>query len=194
MARPKEFERDDALRAGVEVFWRKGFAPTTTEDLTRAMGIGRQSFYDTFGDKRQCFLDALRAYSRHEIGEQVALLCRTSPPLAALRLLLQSAITCTPERKGAGCLAMNAAVEFGATDEEVGAILQADAAILQDAVIRRLADAKTDGSLPDTLDVEQAARMVLCTRMGLVLGAKTGQPAAQLQQTIDFTLEQLTRR
>jgi len=35
----------------MSVFWRKGYAATSTDDLLRAMNIGRQSMYDTFGDK-----------------------------------------------------------------------------------------------------------------------------------------------
>jgi hypothetical protein len=50
MARQKEFERDEALRTAMHVFQRQGFG-ATTDDLRHAIGIGRQSFYDTF--KRQ---------------------------------------------------------------------------------------------------------------------------------------------
>lgn len=71
MARPKEFDRDDALRAAVHVFWRQGYAATTTSDLVLAMGIGRQSFYDTFGDRRRLYVEALRRYAREEIAAQV---------------------------------------------------------------------------------------------------------------------------
>ena len=39
MARPKSFDRDDALQAGVEAFWRQGYAATTTDDLARATGV-----------------------------------------------------------------------------------------------------------------------------------------------------------
>ena len=79
MGRPKAFDPDEALQAGVELFWRQGYAATTTDDLARAMGIGRQSFYDTFGDKRRCYLEALRRYSHAEIGRQVAAMRGLAP-------------------------------------------------------------------------------------------------------------------
>jgi AcrR family transcriptional regulator len=80
MGRPKAFDPDEALQAGVELFWRQGYAATTTDDLARAMRIGRQSFYDTFGDKRRCYLKALRRYSLGEIGRQIEVM-RGLPPL-----------------------------------------------------------------------------------------------------------------
>ena len=51
MARNKEFDRDDALDAAIGVFREHGFEGTSTDMLVRAMKIGRQSLYYTFGDK-----------------------------------------------------------------------------------------------------------------------------------------------
>ncbi|OWJ59872.1 TetR/AcrR family transcriptional regulator, partial [Inquilinus limosus] len=48
MARPKEFDSEKALDAAIEVFREHGFDGTSTDMLVRAMGIGRQSLYDTF--------------------------------------------------------------------------------------------------------------------------------------------------
>jgi len=62
MARPKEFNQDSALRKAIRLFSRQGFAATSTDDLMRAMDVGRQSMYDTFGDKRALFLKALEIY------------------------------------------------------------------------------------------------------------------------------------
>src|SRR5258707_13616400 len=71
MARAKEFDRDVALRRAIPVFWKKGFARTSTEDLVAAMGIGKQSLYDTFGDKRGLFLEALRTYNSEGVASLV---------------------------------------------------------------------------------------------------------------------------
>ena len=63
MARSKEFDRDAALQAAILTFAARGFEGTSTDDLLLAMGIGRRSMYDTFGDKRQLYLAALRRYA-----------------------------------------------------------------------------------------------------------------------------------
>ncbi|HWO37519.1 MAG TPA: TetR family transcriptional regulator [Candidatus Acidoferrum sp.] len=52
MARPKEVDQNSALRKAIRLSPQQGFAATSTDDLMRAMEGGRQSMYDTFGDKR----------------------------------------------------------------------------------------------------------------------------------------------
>ncbi len=55
MARPKEFDSDKALNTAIGVFSEHGFEGTSAGMLTDAMKIGRQSLYDTFGDKWQLY-------------------------------------------------------------------------------------------------------------------------------------------
>ncbi|HEY0146371.1 MAG TPA: TetR family transcriptional regulator [Methylovirgula sp.] len=46
----------------MKVLWAKSYAATSTEDLLQAMGLGRQSLYNAFGDNRRLYLEALAAY------------------------------------------------------------------------------------------------------------------------------------
>src|SRR5260370_5088868 len=62
MARTKEFDPDKALKIAVNVFWRLGYEHTSLETLMRAMGISKQSLYDTFGDKRSIYFRAMSRY------------------------------------------------------------------------------------------------------------------------------------
>src|ERR1700761_2243502 len=88
MARPREFDRDVALDRAIGVFWANGFAATSTEDLTAAMGIGRQSLYNAFGDKRRLYLEALGAYQARSVGGHLARLNGPVSPLEGVRDLL----------------------------------------------------------------------------------------------------------
>src|ERR1700689_3862550 len=58
MARPKQFDQISALRKAIRLFSQQGFAATSTDELMCVMNVGRQSMYDTFGDKRALFLKA----------------------------------------------------------------------------------------------------------------------------------------
>jgi len=190
MARPKGFDRDEALQAGVEVFWRQGYAATTTDDLARAMGIGRQSFYDTFGDKRRCYLEALRSYSGGEIGRQIATM-RGLVPLDAVRALLRGPADATMARRGLGCLAVNAFTEHGGHDPEVLAALKPSGEQLEAAVREVLSEAKARGDVAASLDERRATRAILTVRAGLMVRAKAGASASELREVADFAVDQL---
>src|SRR5260370_17313552 len=90
MARPKEFDQEKALRKAIHLFSQQGFAATSTDDLMRVMEVGRQSMYDTFGDKRALFLKALELYvteSVHSINMEL------ERPGSALRAVQSPLVT-----------------------------------------------------------------------------------------------------
>jgi len=68
MARPREFDVDEALGRATEVFWKRGYEATSVQDLVDALGVNRASLYGTFGDKAQLFSAVLDRYRREVNG------------------------------------------------------------------------------------------------------------------------------
>jgi len=87
MARPREFDREEALERATGVFWAKGFAATSTDDLLTAMGIGRQSLYNAFQD-RALYLEALERYQRTTTAGHLRRLDGAASPVAGIKALL----------------------------------------------------------------------------------------------------------
>jgi TetR/AcrR family transcriptional regulator, transcriptional repressor for nem operon len=85
MARSKEFDQEKSLRKAVRLFSQQGFAATSTDELMRVMGVGRQSMYDTFGDKRELFLRALEMYVMESVQSINAELEKPGSALSAVR-------------------------------------------------------------------------------------------------------------
>src|SRR3546814_3777397 len=55
MGRTRNFDLTEALDRATREFWDKGYAGTSLDDLTEAMGIARPSLYRAFGNKEQLF-------------------------------------------------------------------------------------------------------------------------------------------
>jgi TetR/AcrR family transcriptional repressor of nem operon len=62
MVRCKEFDTEEALQRVLEVFQAKGFDGASIRDLMEAMGINRQSLFDTYGHKEFLYHTALDRY------------------------------------------------------------------------------------------------------------------------------------
>ena len=88
MARPTEFDRDEALASAIKVFSSHGYEGSSTATLLERMGIGRQSLYGAFGDKRRLFLEALKRHNAESLAEIIAPLDADLPCLEALEASL----------------------------------------------------------------------------------------------------------
>ena len=84
--RPRAFEPDVALSRALETFRDGGFAATSLDDLSAAMGINRPSLYGAFGDKRDLFLKAYERY-RADVSAQFA---KAFDPALSLRQSLDT--------------------------------------------------------------------------------------------------------
>ena len=60
--RPREFDRDEAVRKAMELFWKNGYMQTTLGDLCKVMNISAPSFYCAFDTKETLFIEAAGHY------------------------------------------------------------------------------------------------------------------------------------
>ncbi len=92
MARNKEFDKDKALAAAIGVFREHGFEGTSTNMLVRAMGIGRQSLYDTYGDKWRLYCHAVERYSDMETKAHIEMLLGQPRAVDGLRAMIDRVV------------------------------------------------------------------------------------------------------
>ncbi|MBA5778518.1 TetR/AcrR family transcriptional regulator [Stappia sp. F7233] len=120
MARPREFEIDEALEMAMHVFWSKGYEATTLPDLLDAMGISRGSFYKAFHDKRSVYFAALERYEETRVGVTVGNLTDSSNGRGRDRIAdLFTRLAAADGRDG--CFLCNAAIDRAPHDPEVEA-------------------------------------------------------------------------
>jgi TetR/AcrR family transcriptional repressor of nem operon len=192
MARHKEFDRDDVLQKAMEVFWSRGYAAASLQDLVGHMGINRQSIYDTFGDKHALYLQALDRYREVESRKLFELLERPGSVRKALRQLftgvVEAALSDAPRR---GCLMGNAMSELAGRCKETAAKTCSSMAEVEGAFYRALSRGKKEGELKGIRDPRAVARFLYSSLQGLILMAKATQDRKTLEDVVKVTLSVL---
>jgi TetR/AcrR family transcriptional regulator, transcriptional repressor for nem operon len=186
MARPKEFDQEKALRKAIRLFSQQGFAATSTDDLMRVMDVGRQSMYDTFGEKKALFLKALEMYVRESVEYICVELQRPGSALSGV----QKALVTFAERKdlssAEGCMGLNAISEFGQRDEDVSRITRKAARLQRQTLISVLTKAKKRGELSSDADLDSMADFFESTLAGIRMAAKAGKSRQALRKIAVF--------
>lgn len=94
----------------MRVFWRRGFAEASYDDLTRATGVSRKGLYTSFGDKRSLFIKALQRYRQKQAIEFLAELDQPDADMDAIhRLFLRFAELAKTPGGRLGCFMANTA-------------------------------------------------------------------------------------
>ena len=84
MARKATFDRNEALKTAMELFWSKGFQGTSMKDLEAALDLKPGSIYAAFGSKEALYAEALTLYSTATSGQLQDLLAKADTPLSGL--------------------------------------------------------------------------------------------------------------
>ncbi|MEO9323502.1 TetR/AcrR family transcriptional regulator [Nocardioides sp. C4-1] len=160
--RPRSFDRDAALQAAVEHFWRDGYEATSISTLTAAMGVSPPSLYAAFGDKQRLFEEASATYfARTCEGLDQALALPTARE-AVQRMFDDTARVHADPTTPLGCLMLSEPL----------------LAVQRDEVRRRLRDridrGRRDGDLPPGTDAEQLATFLVAVLRGMSGCARDG--------------------
>jgi AcrR family transcriptional regulator len=191
VARPKEFDRDKALSSALAVFRKNGFGATTTDDLRKAMGIGRQSFYDTFKGKKEIYLEALRKYSSDRILGFSENSRKSESPINALENILLSIGLESPKERALACLGIASICEFGNSDREVSSLNEASGVAMNLILEKLIREAKAKKQIRPSIDSKEAVRFLNTVLAGLRVSARAGTSPEMLKATAKFVIDGL---
>jgi len=191
MARPRQFDREAVLETAKAVFWERGYEATSTDDLRHAMGIGRQSLYDSFGGKRPLYLEVLQRYNADSVGTHLRRLRTARSPMAGIRDMLLALAEEPADKRALGCMGVAAVCSFDSSDPDVAEIGRVSAETLQAALEEALRKAKAAGEARKSLDVSTGAHFLQATMTGMKVSAKAGTGPAMLRDIALTALEAL---
>ncbi len=189
MPRPKEFDREHVLDRAMGVFWSKGYAATSIEDLVAHMGIQRGSLYGAFGDKRTLFLSALDRYQHVVARELVEALETPGSGMEAIRRFFRLRVEGSLDRsRPRGCMVTNSAVELSRSDRGAAAKVGDFLAKLEAAFLGALERARAGGELASTEDLRALARFLTSSAQGLSVMAKAVPDRKVLEDVVKIVL------
>ena len=191
MPRPKEFDRETALREAIQVFCDGGFEGTSTDDLLRGMGISRQSMYDTFGDKRALYLEALRHYITERVANQIRILSAEASALKGLEATLNAAAIAGTKEGSSGCMGLGAISEFGRSDHEIASLIDTAEGTLQSALLHRIDEGKSRGEISADVDTRAATDFLRATFSAIKLTARGGASPQNLRNIARMAIRSL---
>jgi AcrR family transcriptional regulator len=174
MGRPREFDRAEALRTAMHLFWERGYERTSIAQLKDAMGISAPSFYAAFTDKQTLFEEAVADYEQ-------------GPTAVASRALAQSTARQVFDTM------LDLAVEgYSSSDHPHGCLVMSDPAcgvqrqLLRKAIAQRLRNAISEGDLPESADPKALADFIVVVLGGLSARARDGASRKELRAAADM--------
>lgn len=189
MAGIRQFDEEAMLEQALELFWQKGFANTTMQELAAATGVQRGSLYNAYGDKDALFLKVFERYRLRFLGQMREALAR--PRLrdalrSFLSFVISSMTTGTPTR---GCLSTKTALGSETLDPALQGALRMLLDDIEEALVERLSHEKESDSLP--IPIRQAARLIVTFTRGLVVVERVYADEKRLHATADALVKLL---
>lgn len=190
MARTTEFEPDVALKSAMDVFWDKGYFDTSMDDLINEMGVARYGVYNTWGNKRDLYLAALKKYFSNRVAILNSVLGKPDASLPEIKAFFAMLMS-QQSGKNSGCFACNAAIELAAHDEEVSQLVRKMFSKLANVFRKVLKNAKDKGELKTDLSINELAEYLANIIRTAAVMDRSGYSAKQIESHIKIALKVL---
>jgi TetR/AcrR family transcriptional repressor of nem operon len=179
MARPREFDTQEALARAMAVFWERGYSDTSLPDLLAAMELTRGSLYKAFKDKKSLFLEVLRVYDEQAVNEAVTLLTAgTSDGWDRILLLFESIADRFEAGDRRGCLLCSTVAGPAVFDSDISAYATK-------LLARMRAAFQTALEASDLAeDAENLAQMLVTQYVGMRVVSRSNVPPTTIRQSV----------
>lgn len=195
MARPREFDMDEATARAMALFWATGYEESSLADLLNHMGIARGSLYKAYGDKRSVWMAALDLYDRTVVQQAVTMLIDPDrgPGLTRVANFLGAPAAAIRDRDDQrGCFLCNAAVDRGPDDAEGHARVLSMFGRLEQGLRAAFADdADVRGWCAEDIDIK--SQTTLAAYVGLRVLARAGRPVSSIETIASAHVESLLK-
>jgi TetR/AcrR family transcriptional repressor of nem operon len=175
MARPKEFDTEEALEKAIELFWDKGYSACSMQDVVERLGLSRSSIYETFGDKRQLFLASLKKYQQAGVDTMRNKMATATDIRQTFKDIFYAFLPAGPnDCSKKSCFMVNAGIELAAHDPEIAALVRANNLEVEEILSTAIQKGQDAGQISRNLDALALARFIFAALSSLHVSAASG--------------------
>ncbi|MGP2471196.1 TetR/AcrR family transcriptional regulator [Yersinia sp. 2540 StPb PI] len=192
MGRPRSFDRDEAIRQAMYLFWQHGYESTSLALLKENLGNGitAPSFYAAFGSKEALFEEVVDCYAATYGQVNECLWDDTLKPREAAELALRrSAEMQTEQGHPSGCLIALSVNTCSPGHEHIRKILAARRTRTREGFLRCVMRAKDAGELAAGTDARALAMYFHSFEIGLSTEARDGATGEELNASVSFAMK-----
>lgn len=190
VGRPRSFDKEEALKKAMHVFWEKGYEGTSMADLIESIGMKAPSLYAAFGNKDAIFKEVVQKYLPIVVNGQLATLNNTSDIVEAVENTLKECVRLfTSPDNPHTCLIMTAAINASPEHQDHVVNLRAMREDYRNAWVQRFERAEQERQLTGQLSPQQLADFYVTLIQGMSLRAKDGANKQDLTRTAEIALQ-----
>ncbi|WP_438281669.1 TetR/AcrR family transcriptional regulator [Pseudomonas alabamensis] len=184
--RSREFDPDAIAEAAMRVFWQRGYAGTSIQDLVEGTGLGRGSLYNAFGSKQGLYEFALSRYY-DMTAFNVALLAEEGPVKELIRRLLHKIVAEElHDTENLGCMVANASLEVARHDSGIAELVAKNFSRMERALTAVFLRGQAAGEIEAGRRPEALARFVVSTIQGIRVIGKGGAREDRSERLADI--------
>ncbi len=172
--RPKLFDEQEVLNLAMDYFWKHGYENSSLDDLLKAMGISKGSFYHMFGSKEALFSKCLQLYRKKQIDYLHSLKQEIGAKATMLKLVEMTLDELKTTGRLTGCLLMNSGKECYGRYEELSKQIKEEYLTMQSFFANALQEDIDKGVLKTSLSAQELSTRFMNTLNGLVLSVQAG--------------------
>jgi AcrR family transcriptional regulator len=187
--RPRAFDRSEALRQAMTVFWERGYEGASISDLSAAMDISSPSLYAAFGCKEQLLREAVALYNEIESAD-IATALRQLPTAreAIAGVLRRNAVAYTDPGKPTGCMIVLTATTYTEGNRAVHDHLADWRMSLERDFRERIERGIADGDVPAGADAATIAALYNAVNHGMAIQARDGADRPSLSAVAEAAI------
>jgi len=190
--RPLAYDPETVLEAAMHLFWLQGYEATSLQDLLKAMGLSKSSFYQAFGSKKELFLRCVNRYCR-KMGDLLRgqLAEAASGRAFVEQMLLGAAAEARRSEQRRGCLLMNTASELAQKDRTIAGRVDSGFAGLREIFAEAVRRGQREGTVTTDTPAANLADYLVCSVGGIKTLVKGGADEARVQEIVAIVLRGL---